>query len=342
MSRLPFFMAAMAAISLMAVGTVILAMYDPHTVMRAVVGADISLLLWALVMGVVIQVLRAQRVKTIVCSRYRISLEQSFGARVLSHSVTGIVPLGPGGIALEGLLLRRFAQVPIAFSTGVFTVCGVLDRGSIIPILALALLVMHLPEWIRLFLLGTLMQSTLSLLIPLLAAVTRSRLSRFAPRSGWRTRIIRTIVQVDDGLAAVVAGSWRTGLPALALSFLIAAASLLRLALLLAAFGLRPAPGQVILLLLMVGLMGSMPVQIPGASAWATGKFLRFIHVLGPGAGAFVLLSSVVGMVEAPLLSLGMLVWWTLARSRVSFRLTELVVLSQESRGEQPSGADAV
>lgn len=346
MSRLPLVVAATATISLVAAGAAILALYDPHSVLRAVARAHVSLLLWALPVSAFTQVLRAQRVAVITRPHYRISLEQTFGARVLSRGVTSIVPLGPAGIGLEGLLLRRLAQIPIGFASGVFVACAVLDHVSVIPLLALAFLGMHLPEWIRLLLLGALVHSVLLLLVPLLAAVMRSRLGRMATaptrtgRHRWRTRLLVTMRQVDDGLAAMVAGGWRVAVSAFALSFLIVAASLLRLALLLAAFELKPSPHQLVLLLLMGGLMGSMPVQLPGASTWATGKLLRIIHVLGPGAGAFVLLSSVIGIVEAPLLALGMLVWWALPHSQMSFRLSELATLSQESRSEQPGGVN--
>jgi hypothetical protein len=151
---------------------------------------------------------------------------------------------------------------------------------------------------------------------------------------------LHAIRQAEDGLAIVVAGGWRIALAALGLSFLLVATSLLRLALLLGAFRLSPSPHQLVLLVLLSGLIASVPVQIPGAGAWATGKLLRLIHVLGPGAGAFVLLSSVTGVVETPLLGLGILLWWALPHSRVSLRLSELVTLTQESRSDQPGHAD--
>jgi uncharacterized membrane protein YbhN (UPF0104 family) len=216
----------------------------------------------------------------------------------------------------------------------------VLDHLSIIPLLTLVLLAMHLPGWMRLLLLGALLHSVLSLVLPLLAAATRSRLGRLAPRPGWRQKLLGTIRQAEDGLAVIVSGGWRIAVSAAALSLLLAAMSLLRLALLLGAFELNPSPHQLVLLVLLGGMLGSVPIQLPGASAWATGKLLRLIHVLGPGASAFVLVSSVMGVVETPLLALGLLLWWALPHSRVSMRLSELVALSQESRSERPSGAD--
>ncbi|MBV9279126.1 MAG: flippase-like domain-containing protein [Chloroflexi bacterium] len=340
MRRLPLLAAAMAMVSLLAAGAAILTMYDPRAVARAMEGADLSLLGWAIVVGAAGQVLRAQRLAVMTRRHHRVSLEQAFGARVLSHAVSSVVPLGPACMGLEGLLLRRLAGLPLAYSAGVVVACGVLDHLSIIPLLTLVLLAMHLPGWMRLLLLGALLHSVLSLVLPLLAAATRSRLGRLAPRPGWRGKLLGTIRQAEDGLAVIVSGGWRIAVSAAALSLLLAAMSLLRLALLLGAFELSPSPHQLVLLVLLGGMLGSVPIQLPGASAWATGKLLRLIHVLGPGASAFVLVSSVMGVVETPLLALGLLLWWALPHSRVSMRLSELVALAQESRSERPSGAD--
>jgi uncharacterized protein (TIRG00374 family) len=330
----------MGAVSLLAAGVAIQTMYNPHAVVRAMERANLSLLLWAVVVGTASQGLRAQRLAIMVRRHYRISLEQAFGARVLSHAASSILPLGPATMGLESVLLRRLAQVPLAYAGGIVGACAVLDHVSIIPLLTLVLLAMHVPAWMRLLLLATLLHSFLSLSLPLLAAATRSRLGRLTPRSRWRAVALHAIRQAEDGLAIVVAGGWRIALAALGLSFLLVATSLLRLALLLGAFRLSPSPHQLVLLVLLSGLIASVPVQIPGAGAWATGKLLRLIHVLGPGAGAFVLLSSVTGVVETPLLGLGILLWWALPHSRVSLRLSELVTLTQESRSDQPGHAD--
>ncbi|HEX8918006.1 MAG TPA: flippase-like domain-containing protein [Chloroflexota bacterium] len=329
MSRLPLVAAVTVIVSVISAGAAILSMYNPHAVLHAIARADVSLLACAIAVGGISQVLRAQRVAVIMRARYSIPLDQTFGARVLSHAVGSFLPLGPAHMGVEGLLLRRLARIPVAYSAGVLAACGVLDHLSMIPLLTFVLVAMHLPEWLRLILLGTMLQSVVSLLVPLFAASTRSRLSRLAFRSRWQMKIQTAISQIEDGLAEIVSGGWRIVVPALALSLLLSAVSILRLALLLAAFELQPSPHQLVLLLLMAGMLGSVPVQIPGANLWATGKLMRLIHLLGPGAGAFVLLSGVIAMVEAPILALVMLAWWALPRSRVTLRLNELVAVDR-------------
>ena len=340
-SRLHVVAAAMSVLSLVAVGAVLLTMFDPRAVMQAVEGADISLVVWAIVLGAVVEALRAQRAAVMLRREHQITLEQSFGALVLSHAAGSILPIGPAGFGLQSVLTRRLANVPMPFSTGVFLACSILDRFSALPLIAFVLLALHLPAWVKLLLLGTLVQNVLSLLVPVIAAVMRSRLSHFAPRSRWGRKIHGAITDVEAGLATIVAGGWRIALPAITLSFLITAAAMLRLALLLSAFGLDASPHQLALLMLMGGLVGSMPVKVPGADAWAAGKLLRLVHLLGPGAGGFVLLSSVVATVEFPLLAAGILLWWALPRSQVSLRLGELVALVQQPRGDHPPATDA-
>jgi uncharacterized membrane protein YbhN (UPF0104 family) len=219
--------------------------------------------------------------------------------------------------------------------------CNILDRLSVLPLVALALYGMRLPGWLRLLLLGTLIQSAFFLLVPLIATITRSRLGRYAPRSGWGRKLRAALADVEHGLATLVAGGWRLALSAIALSFLITAGSILRLSLLLGAFELSASPHQLMLLLVMSGLMGSLPVTLPGAEAWATGKLLRLVRVLGPGAGGFVLLSNVIAVLETPLLAAGILLWWALPRSDVSLRLGELLALARQPGADHPPVGDA-
>jgi uncharacterized membrane protein YbhN (UPF0104 family) len=227
------------------------------------------------------------------------------------------------------------------FSTGVFLACSILDRVSTLPVIAFVLVMLQLPTWVRFLLLGMVVQNALSLLVPLIAVVLRARLSHFMPRSRWGKKIHGAIVDIEAGLAAIGAGGWRVALPALALSFLITSAVILRLGLLLSAFELDPSPHQFALLAVMALLVGNMPVTLPGADAWAAGKLLWLVQLLGPGAGGFVLVSSVIAAVESPLLAAGVLLWWALPRSDVSLRLGELTALARQPAGGRPLVTDA-
>jgi uncharacterized protein (TIRG00374 family) len=332
----------MAAIPLAAAGAVLFTMFDPRAVARAVARADAALVLLAMAVGAMIEIVRAQRAALMLRREHRITLEQSFGAVVLSHAACRIIPIGPAGFGLQSLLARRLANIPMPFSAGVFIACSILERMTAIPVIAFVLLAVHIPDWVRFLLLGTLAHTVLLLCLPLIAALTRHRVGKLTPRSRWGRRIHGAISDVESGLATIVAGGWRIALPAIGLSFLITAGSVLRLTALLAAFKLNASTHQVALLMVMGGLVGSMPVTIPGADAWATSKFLRLVHLLRPGAGGFVLLSSVIATIEAPLLAAGMLLWWSLPRSDVSLRLGELYALAWRPRRTYPPSPDAV
>jgi hypothetical protein len=330
----------MSAVALAAVGAVLMTMFDPGAVVRAVHRADVSLLLLAMAVGAVIQAMRAQRAALMLRQEHPITLEQSFGAQVLSHAVSSIFPIGPTCFGLQSLLTRRLANVPMPFSMGVFIACSILERLTALPLIAFVLFTMHLPQWVRIILLGTLLQNLASLLLPLVAALMHARVSRLAPHSHWARKIVGAVAEIENGLATIVAGGWRIALPTIALSFLITAGGILRLSLLLGAFELGTSMRQLALLVLMGGLVGSMPVKLPGADVWATGKLLRLTHIMGPGAGGFVLLFSVIATVESPLLATGVLLWWALPHSDVSLQLGELVALAQQTRSGPPPARD--
>jgi hypothetical protein len=269
-----------------------------------------------------------------------ITLEQSFGAQVLSHAVCCVFPIGPTCFGLQSLLTRRLANIPMPYSMGVFLAGSILERLTALPLIAFVLFAMHLPQWVKIILLGMLLQNLVSLLFPFIAALMRAQVSRLTPRSNWAKKIVGAVTEIEDGLATIVAGGWRIALPAIALSFLITLGGILRLSLLLGAFELGASARQLALLMLMGGLVGSMPVKVPGADAWATGKLLRLTHVMGPGAGGFVLLFSVIATVESPLLATGVLLWWALSHSDVSLRLGELVALARQARSGPPPARD--
>jgi uncharacterized membrane protein YbhN (UPF0104 family) len=315
----------------------VLTLFDPQAIVRGVLGANVALVVSAMAVGAVIELLRAQRAALMLRRRHRITLEQSFGAVVLSHAACRIIPIGPAGFGLQSLLARRLANIPIPFSAGVFLACSILERMMVIPLLGFVLVAVRIPDWVRYLLLGTLAQTVLALLLPVLAVLLRPRLGGLRPRSRWGCKLHGAIVDLESGLATIVAGGWRVALPAVALSFLITGGSLLRLIVLLAAFDLDASSHQIALLMVMGGLMGSMPVTTPGADAWATGKFVRLFHLLRPGASGFVLLSSVIAAIEAPLLAAGMLLWWAMPRSDVSLRLGEVVALARLRPTPQPA-----
>lgn len=303
--------------------------FDLHAVWRTLEGVDPTFLVLALAVGVALQVLRAQRAALLLRQKHQISLEQCFGAQVLSHAVQNIVPIGPGGYGLQGALARRLAGVPIPFAAGVFVSCGLLENLSVLPLVLTALLTMHLPEWLRLVLVCATVRSSLILLVPLIAALTRHRLRGLKPRSGWGRGLGRAMAEVEDGLATVVAGGWRSTLAVLGLSCLITAGCMLRLSLFVSAVDLRATPHQLALLLAMGGLMQSVPAAGPGANAWATSKLARLVHVAGAGAAGFGVLTGLLTAVESPVLAASILFWWALPHSRVRLRLAELISLAR-------------
>lgn len=320
------------ALSLAAVAATPLIMFDRNAVVRTVARANISLILSAVMLGAVVELLRAQRAAIVLRRQHPISLEKAFGAQVLSHATGCLFPLGPAGFGVQSLLTFRLASVPMAFSAGVLLACSVLDRVAVLPLIALVYWTLQLPGWARLLLLGMLIHSVLSLLVPFVALTARTPLSRFTPSSGWGKKIHGAITGVETGLTSVMTGGWVIALPSMALSVLIVAGTFLRLTVLLRAFGLGASPHQVALLVVMGGLVGSMPVKLPGTDAWATGKLLGLTRLIGPGAGGFVLVSSVIALMEAPLLAAAVLVWWALPRSAVSLGPGEFAALALRSR----------
>lgn len=325
----PVLIAVISWLSLVAGILVVLRSFDLQAVWQVLEGVDPTFLVLALAVGVGLQVLRAQRAALLLRQEHRITLEQCFGAQVLCHAVENIIPIGPGGYGLQGALTRRLAGIPIPFAVGVFVSCGLLENLSVVPLVVTALLTMHLPQWTRLILLGALARSSLILLIPLIAAVTRHRLRALSARTSWGRRAGRAAAEIEDGLATVVAGGWRSTLQVLGLSCLITAGSMLRLSLFFTAVGLAATPHQLALLLVMGGLMQSIPVALPGANAWATSNLARLVHIAGPGAAGFGILTSVITAVESPMLAAGVLLWWTLPLSRDRLRLGELVRLAR-------------
>lgn len=325
----PVLIAAVSWLSLIAGIAVVLRSFDTQAVWQALSGVDLSYFFLALAVGIGLQLLRAERAALLLRQQYPISLEHCFGAQVLSHAVENIIPIGPGGYGLQGALTRRLAGIPISFAVGVFVSCGLLENLSVLPLALTVLLTMHLPQWVRLILVGAMVRSSLILLVPVIAAATRQRLHGLSPRTGWGRRIGQIVVEMEDGLATVVAGGWRSTVPALGLSCLITAGSMLRISLFFGAVGFPASLHQLALLLVMGGLMQSVPVPLPGASAWATSKLARLVHIAGPGAASFGILTGLITAVESPIMAAGVLLWWTLPLSRVGLRLGDLVSLAR-------------
>src|SRR5579859_1676878 len=78
--------AFIVTVGVVAVAAAVIKTFDARAVWRAVEGADFSFLFLALVLGAFLQVLRAQRAALLLRREHQISLEQCFGAQVLSHT----------------------------------------------------------------------------------------------------------------------------------------------------------------------------------------------------------------------------------------------------------------
>jgi hypothetical protein len=103
----------------------------------------------AVALGAVIQVVRAQRTRYLLGQQRPVSLFHSFAAIVVGHGIGDLVPLAPGGPVLRSVLTQRLTRIPVAFSSGVYIVEGVLDVLAPAVLVPYLLFVVSLPAWAR-------------------------------------------------------------------------------------------------------------------------------------------------------------------------------------------------
>jgi uncharacterized membrane protein YbhN (UPF0104 family) len=206
----------------------------------------------------------------------------------------------------------------------------VLDSAALIPLLVYLLTMVPLPVWQRILFGGVLVQSTLFLLVPLLGGYLGSLLPRVAVNNGMPA-LIRRIAHIVEcamtDVAAIVSGGWKRAVLLVCLTVSMALLGMLRLALLLHAFGLQVTWHQLCLLMIFSSLVGNLPIPIPGAGTWATAKALAVAGVAGSGIGGYILVIRAISSTETPLLALCVLAWWSLPWSRTSLHLKDLHAL---------------
>jgi uncharacterized membrane protein YbhN (UPF0104 family) len=134
-------------------------------------------------------------------------------------------------------------------------------------------------------------------------------------------------------MALVTRGDWKRTALVISLTISMTMLGMLRLELLLLAFGLHASFNQLCLLMILSSLVGRLPIPIPGAGTWAAAKALAVAGVRGSGVGGYILVMRTISSIETPILALGVLLWWSLPWSPSTIRLRDI---RQMRSGAQP------
>jgi uncharacterized membrane protein YbhN (UPF0104 family) len=313
-----------------------------HHVLRALERADPYMVMTAFMIGAIVQVLRGKRAAIMLSQDRPVTTWQSFSTMIVADGLGSLIPIVPGGAALRYVLTRRVTGVPVAFCAGVFMIESVLDSIGISAIIVCLLVLMRLPAWLIVALLGALVQSAAFLAFAALATPLRNYLLRhWAGCASQRARYIGggglarfqrwlySLCLMGDrmvaGFGAVTACGWRTVMPVITLSLAMTALSLVRLEFLLRAFELDATINQVLIMMVLSGLVGIMPLKVPASGTWATTKLLRVVRLVGPGAGGFVIFSRLISSSESLLLALPVLGWWSMVQGAEAMHLGDLL-----------------
>jgi hypothetical protein len=307
-------------ISVVACGAFLASVYGFATLLSTLSHANVALIAAAVGGGAVIQVVRARRAAILLSRQRRVRLGDTYNAMVVGHGIGDLVPVIPAGVALRSFLTDRLSLVPIAFSAGVFMLEGVLDGIGPALVTGFLLLASQLQTWVRIVLVVTICQSVLLFALPLVAHVLR-RSRRLSVLPGWMTRLIVQGGDVADGLASGLSQGWFKLLSVAGLSVLTTALGCLQLVLFLSAFGLTTSASNVLLILVLTLVAGSLPIKFPGSGTLATAAVLQVTSVHGPGVVGFVLMSRAVLSSETTLLACVTLVWWAATGRMADLRL---------------------
>lgn len=313
--------------SILAGVIVLMSMFEPSDMLHALEGANVVLIALAFLLGAIIEVIEARRA-ALMLSRHRpVPWGQTFGIQVVSLGFGHLIPLAPTTIGLRSLLTSRINGIPLLFSAGVFLVSNILDNAALLPLLAYLLAMVSMPVWLRILLSGILVQTIIFLLVPLVggslvALLLRKVAGESAP--GYLQRAARAIECAVNGMALMTKGDWKRTTLVVSLTMSMAVLGMLRLELLLQAFGLQPSFNQLCLLMILSTLVGRLPVPIPGAGTWAAAKALMVAGVRGSGVGGYILVMRAISSIETPILALGVLLWWSLPWSPSTIRLRDI------------------
>jgi hypothetical protein len=295
--------------SAVAGGVLLTKMYGVDPLVTTLLHANRAQLVLAVVIGAVIQLVRAQRSAVLLSGDHRVRLDDAYHGMVVGHGIGDLVPIAPCGVALRCFLTERLSRLSLSFSAGVFMLEGVLDGLGPALLTGCLLLTLNLPTWLRILLVATLAQALFLFSVPFVAQILR-RSSRLSLLPGWITRFIALGEDVADGLVSGLARGFGTILSVVGCSLLITALGAVQLVLFLSAFSLTTSLGGVLLILVLTLAAGSLPIKIPGSGTVATAAVLQVAGIHGAHVAGFVLMSRVVLSSETTLLACGTLAWW--------------------------------
>jgi hypothetical protein len=283
----------------------VIARFGTAGTLAALGQAHLSVLLLVVAVGVVTQIVRAERARRMLTRRHALTFGESYGSMVIGHGIGDLIPLAPGGPALRCAVLERRAHVPVPFSAGAFVVEGVLDAVGLVFAAAGLLLV----GW-RLAPAGLLLPGAgvLALVVAVLV-VTRLRIRppRFTQRPAFR----RVLHDLGGGLVVLRDAGRASLVTIFGLTLLATALSGLQVALYLFAFGLASSPRTVLLVVLLTLVGGILPVKFPGAGTLTATAVLAVAGLHGPGVSGYLLVSRALLSSQTTFLALLVLAWWS-------------------------------
>lgn len=298
-------------------------LYGFHRLSTALDQAHIRFLAPVLLLGIADQLLRARRAQFLLSAEKAVSLSASYGAMVVGHGVGDMLPLVPGGLALRSVLTHRLGRVPVAFAAGAYMLEGLFDGLGPALLAAYLLLALAAPAWTRWVLLGALLQSAL-LLLPILLRRLAPALHAGCARRPHLTSLLATTDRLTSGLRALTTRGWRSTVAIIAFSLAITAVAALQLALFLRAFSLHASARDMLLVLVLTMVSGSLPIKLPGFGTLTAVVVLPAAGVHGPGLAAYVLISRAVQTSQTPFLAACLLGWWAMTGNRAVAILGDL------------------
>ncbi len=324
----------------------LLSRFGAADVLSAVKGAHVSVLVLVVLLGVLLQVLRAERARRLLSRGHTVSLAHSYGPMVVGHGIGDLVPLAPGGPALRCVLTERVANVPIGFSAGAFLSEGILDGLGLALLSSYLLLAVTVPSTTRVMLILALGQIVLlfGLLIGARAVLRRGGLNLDASGEArpWR-RFGRQLVL---GVTTVFGQGLGTALSIVGLSLLVTALNGLQIVLFLHAFNLQGSPRALVLIVVLTLTAGSVPIKFPGSGTITAAAILTLAGLHGGGSAGYVLVSRTVFSSETTVLALLLLGWWGITGYSRRYALVDVLSKSmhrpaRSRRAVEPSTVSA-
>ncbi|MGH2448662.1 MAG: flippase-like domain-containing protein [Chloroflexota bacterium] len=310
---------AMPLASMLVAAVVLLLNFGPEHIVAALNHANLALLALAWLLGAAIEAIKARRAQLMLSRSRPITFGQSFATMMVSYGAGHFVPVAPTGFALRTFLTQRVAGIPITFSTGVFLAGGILDSLGALPLLGYLAAAGQLLRWERVLIAALVVQALVFLALAASARLRHLILgSRVARDSGVVSRFWKILDSVASGVATMVEGGRRMISMIAVLSLISSALGVARLICLLAGFGLGGSMSQILLVMVLSGLVGSIPLQIPGGGTWAAGQIVRIAGIVGGGTGGYILISRVIANTESPIIGLALVVWWSIRHGKLT------------------------